>query len=48
MVTKGITYQNPQEYLYLDQKRKLGLVKRIRKQINKFDIKPEDLDFSTS
>jgi len=33
---------------YFDQKRKMGLVKRIKKQINKFDIKPEDLDFSTS
>jgi len=32
-------------YLYLDKKRKLGLVKRIQKQINKFDLKPEDLDF---
>jgi len=38
----------PTEYLFFDQKRKMGLVKRIKKQINKFDIKPEDLDFSTS
>jgi hypothetical protein len=48
MIVKAIPYQNPEGYLYLDQKRKLGLVKRIQKQINKFDIKPEDLDFSTS
>ncbi|WP_344931082.1 IS110 family transposase, partial [Aquimarina addita] len=38
MVTKGIPYQNPEDYLYLDQKRKLGLVKRIRKQIDKFGL----------
>jgi hypothetical protein len=26
----------------------LGLVKRIRKQIDKFDIKPEDVGFNNS
>lgn len=48
MVTKKQAYKPPTEYLFLDQKRKMGLVKRIKKQIDKFDIKPEDLDFSTS
>jgi len=43
MVTKKVPYRPPTEYLFLDQKRKLGLVKRIKKQINKFDINPEDL-----
>lgn len=43
MVTKKVPYHPPTEYLFLDQKRKLGLVKRIKKQINKFDINPEDL-----
>lgn len=43
MVTKGIAYQNPEGYLYLDQKRKLGLVKRIRKQIDKFGLTNDDL-----
>jgi len=48
MVTKKQAYKSPTEYLFLDQKRKMGLVKRIKKQINKFDIKPEDLEFKTS
>ena len=48
MVTKKQAYQPPNQYLFLDQKRKMGIVKRIKKQINKFEIKPEDLDFSTS
>ncbi len=48
MVTKKQAYKPPTEYLFLDQKRKMELVKRIKKQINKFDIKQEDLDFSTS
>jgi len=48
MVTKKQAYKQPTEYLFLDQKRKMGLVKRIKKQIDKFDIKPEDLDFLTS
>lgn len=48
MVAKGIPYHNPKEYLFLDQKRKLGLVKRIQKQITKFDLKAEELGFATN
>jgi len=48
MVTKGTRYMNPEGYLFLDQKRKLGLVKRIKKQIAKFEISNEDLGFATS
>lgn len=48
MVTKKQAYKPPTQYLFLDQKRKLGMMKRIKKQIDKFDIKPEDLDFSTT
>jgi transposase len=47
MVVKNIQYYNPENYLYLDEKRKLGSVKRIRKKVSKFNLKPEDLDFST-
>ena len=43
MVTKGQQYVNPEGYLYLDQKRKLGLVKRIKKQIAKFELTNEEL-----
>lgn len=43
MVVKGVPYNNPEGYLYLDQKRKLGLAKRIRKQIDKFGFTPDDL-----
>jgi transposase len=48
MVAKGIPYHNPKEYLFLDQKRKLGLVKRIQKQITKFELKAEELGFVTN
>ncbi len=48
MVTKGQQYLNPEGYLFLDQKRKLGLVKRIKKQIAKFDLTNEELRFVTS
>lgn len=48
MVVKGVQYINPEGYLFLDQKRKLGLVKRIQKQIDKFDLTKEDLGFITT
>lgn len=48
MVAKGIPYHNPKEYLFLDQKRKLGLVKRIQKQITKFELKAEEFGFVTN
>jgi len=43
MLYKGQQYKPPTEYLYLDQKRKLKLVKRIKKNIVKFALKPEDV-----
>ncbi|UAM99119.1 IS110 family transposase [Polaribacter litorisediminis] len=46
MVVKGVPYENPEGYLYLDQKRKLGLVKRIRKQIDKFGLTNDDLQIT--
>lgn len=48
MVNKGVAYINPEGYLFLDQKRKLGIVKRIQKQIDKFGLTNEDIGFSTN
>lgn len=48
MVVKGVPYINPEGYLFLDQKRKLELVKRIKKQIDKFGLKEDDLGLKTS
>jgi hypothetical protein len=48
MVVKNVQYINPEGYLFLDQKRKLGLVKRIQKQITKFAITSEELNFPTN
>ena len=45
MITKKVPYQPPKEYLFLDQKRWLGLVKRMRKNIAEFDLHTEDLGF---
>lgn len=45
MVTKKEAYKPPTEYLLLDQKRKLKLVKQVRKTITKFDLQPEDVGF---
>lgn len=48
MATKKVQYQPNKEYLFLDQKRQLKLVTRMRKQITKFDIQPEQLGFATN
>ena len=46
MVTKKTQYNPPSDYLFLDQKRKLKAMQSIKKNIAKFDIKPEDMGFS--
>jgi hypothetical protein len=48
MVVKKIPYTPPTQYLYLDEKRKLGLARRIRKQIDKFGLTNEQLGFATA
>lgn len=48
MVTKQVPYSPPKEYLFLDQKRKLKMVSRIKKNIIKFELKPEDVGFCNS
>lgn len=48
MITKKVPYQPPKEYLFLDQKRKLGIVKKIKKQMVKFDIHRDELDLLTT
>ena len=48
MITKKVPYNPPTEYLFLDQKRKMGLAKRIQKQMAKFDIKPEEIGLGNS
>jgi hypothetical protein len=48
MVTKGTRYINPEGYLFLDQKRKLGLVKRIQKQIDKFGLTNAELNITNT
>jgi len=46
IVAKNQPYQNPSGYMFLDEKRKLGLVKRILKQIDKFALTNDDLGFA--
>lgn len=46
MVVKGVPYHNPEEYLFRDQKKKIGLLKRIQKQITKFELESTDFQFA--
>lgn len=48
MIVKKIPYTPPNQYLFLDEKRKLGLAKRIRKQIDKFGLTNEDLGIANA
>ena len=48
MVVKNIPYNNPEGYLFLDQKRKLGIVKRIQKQIDKFALTANDIKIASN
>lgn len=45
MVVKNLPYKPPTEYLFLDEKRKLKLVARVKKQIAKFELTKEDCGF---
>jgi hypothetical protein len=47
MLVKGEKYNPPTEYLFLDEKRKLKLVARVKKQISKFELTKEELGFVT-
>ena len=47
MMVKKTPYKSDKEYLFLDQKRQMKLVSRIKRQIAKFDFKPEQLSFVT-
>lgn len=46
MIVKNIPYLNPENYLYLDEKRKLAVLKRMQKTIEKFDLKTDDFNFA--
>lgn len=48
MIVKKIPYSPPTEYLFLDQKRKLAVLKRIKKQIDKFALTNEELGLQTN
>lgn len=46
MIVNKMPYKPPTEYLFLSQKRKLKLVTRIKKQITKFGLKPDEVGFT--
>lgn len=48
MVVKNIPYHNPENYLYLDQKRKLAVQKRLQKQVKDYQFSADDFIFSTT
>lgn len=45
MITKKIPYNPPTEYLFIDQKRKQKLVQNIKRNVARFDLKPQDFGF---
>ncbi len=45
MITRKIAYTPPTEYLFPDQKRKAKVINKMKRNIAKLDIKPEDVGF---
>ncbi|MFO7658335.1 MAG: hypothetical protein R6W78_14855 [Bacteroidales bacterium] len=43
-----VPYSPPREYLFLDQREKLKVASQKKKNIAKFDLKPEDIGFVNS
>ncbi len=48
MISKKVAYTPPTEYLFLDQKRKMKVIDKIKKNIAKLELKPEDVGFATA
>jgi transposase len=46
MIVKNMPYKNPENYLYLDQKRKLAVQKRLQKQVENYQFSANDFKFS--
>jgi hypothetical protein len=46
MIVEHVPYNPPSQYLFMDQKRKMKLVQRIRKKIAKLELKPQDVGYS--
>jgi len=47
MAVKHIPYRNSAGYLFDEQKRKTGIIKKIKKQIDKLALTNEDLEIAT-
>ncbi len=45
MISKKIAYTPPTQYLFFDQKRKAKVIDKIKKNIAKLELKPEDVGF---
>ena len=48
MISKHVAYTPPTEYLFLDQKRKIRVIDKIKRNIAKLELKPDDLGFATA
>jgi transposase len=48
MISKRVQYKAPIEYFFLDQKRKFNVIQKIKKNIAKLELKPEDVGFVTA
>ena len=45
MISKKIGYTPPTEYFFLDQKRKMRVMEKMKRNIAKLELKPEDVGF---
>lgn len=45
MISKKLPYTPPTQYLFLDQKRRIRVIEKMKRNIAKLELKPEDVGF---
>jgi len=48
MIIKKVPYVNPENYQFVDQKRKEAARQRIKKQMDKFAFSADDFNFANT
>ena len=45
MISKHVAYKPPTDYLFVDQKRKIKVIEKMKRNIGKLELRPEEVGF---